>query len=211
MRARHVSADVSDHRWVALVRRLSTGLGAGVVGGALVGGLLGRLAMALLRATSPRAVVGVTSDDGFEIGQVSVASLQLVVLTGIAGGLSGLIYTVFGTAVRQTRLRIGLWTAMGGAVGGALIVHSDGVDFTLLKPAWLAVGLFVLLPALGAFTIAVLAERWAGVGAAAATFGPPAGTRGRGLAHARRLVPIVAGVAIVAGLVDLIVDIAEIT
>ena len=32
------------------------------------------------------------------------------------------------------------------AVAGSMLVHRDGIDFTLLKPTWLAVGLFVALP-----------------------------------------------------------------
>jgi hypothetical protein len=205
MRARNPSVDVSDHRLVAVVRRLVAGFGAGVLAGAIVGGVLGRLAMALLRVTSSQAVIGATSDDGFEIGRVSLQSLQLVALTGIGGGLAGVVYTVFGPAVRQTRLRIVLWTVMGGAAGGAVIVHSDGVDFTLLGPAWLAVSLFVLLPALGAFAVARLAERWAGIEAASAARGHP------GSVSPRHLVPLAACAVTVAGLVDLIVDIAAIT
>jgi hypothetical protein len=39
------------------------------------------------------------------------------------------------------------------------IVHADGVDFVLLGPLWLAVALFVLVPAVYAALLAVLAER----------------------------------------------------
>ncbi|HEY7627404.1 MAG TPA: hypothetical protein VH761_10065, partial [Ilumatobacteraceae bacterium] len=34
-----------------------------------------------------------------------------------------------------------------GAVGGAVLVHADGIDFTVLQPVWLAISLFVALPA----------------------------------------------------------------
>ena len=212
MRVRHPGAAVSDHRWVALVRRLIAGFGAGAVAGAVVGGLLGRLAMALLRVTSPQAVIGVTSDDGFEIGRVSLESLQLLALTGVGGGLAGVVYTALGPAVRQAQLRIALWTATCGAGAGAQIVHSDGVDFTLLRPVWLAVGLFVLLPTLGALAVAILAERWAGVEAASVARGPAGSGRFQGrLASTRHLVPLVACAVTVAGLVDLVVDIVDLS
>ena len=45
-------------------------------------------------------------------------------------------------------------------VVGAGIVHSDGVDFVLLDPVWLAIGLFLAIPALYAALLTVVAERW---------------------------------------------------
>lgn len=50
------------------LRRLAAITVAGAVLGVLVGGVGGRLAMVLLAALNPRAT-GVTSDDGFTIGQ----------------------------------------------------------------------------------------------------------------------------------------------
>jgi hypothetical protein len=51
--------------------------------------------------------------------------------------------------------------AVGPAVVvGAGIVHSDGVDFVLLEPLWLAIGLFLAIPALYAALLTVVAERW---------------------------------------------------
>jgi hypothetical protein len=40
-----------------------------------------------------------------------------------------------------------------------MLVHSDGVDFRLLKPTWFAIGLFVLLPALFGGAIGPVVER----------------------------------------------------
>jgi hypothetical protein len=40
-----------------------------------------------------------------------------------------------------------------------MLVHSDGVDFRLLKPLWLAIGLFVALPALFAVAIGIGVDR----------------------------------------------------
>ena len=50
---------------------------------------------------------------------------------------------VFGTH-RFQRVTVGL---ASGAVVGSMLVHADGIDFTQLTPIWLAIGLFVALPA----------------------------------------------------------------
>ena len=48
---------------------------------------------------------------------------------------------------------------IGVVVVGSMLIHADGVDFTVLKPTWLAVGLFIALPALSALTIAAAVDR----------------------------------------------------
>jgi len=49
--------------------------------------------------------------------------------------------------------------AVGPAVVvGAAIVHTDGVDFRVLSPPWLAIGLFVAIPGVYAVLLTVLAE-----------------------------------------------------
>src|SRR5262245_33209394 len=68
------------------------GTAAGAVAGLLVGGVGGRLAMLLLRVTSPDSVVGLTSDDGFEIGVVSTQTFSLLFATTVLGGLAGAGY-----------------------------------------------------------------------------------------------------------------------
>lgn len=40
-----------------------------------------------------------------------------------------------------------------------MIVHTDGIDFQLLGPAWLAIGLFLALPGLYAALLSLFAER----------------------------------------------------
>ena len=49
---------------------------------------------------------------------------------------------------------------VGTTVGGSLLLHADGVDFNLLEPTWLAVTLFILIPAGGAALMAFWVERW---------------------------------------------------
>ena len=123
--------------------------------------------MLLLRITSPDFVVGMTSDDGFEIGVVTFDTLQLMLAMAMLGGMNGILYAALRGSIPR-RLRLPLWALFAAAFGGATIVHEDGVDFTVLEPAALAVALFVALPAAAAMLVVVLVERlsraepWAG-------------------------------------------------
>ena len=139
--------------------RVLAGTAAGAVAGFLVGGVGGRLAMLLLRLTSSDAVIGLTSDDGFEIGVVSTRTFNLLVATTGLGGVAGALYAGARGAIPE-RLRLPLWTVVCTLVGGAGLVHDDGVDFVALDPHWLAVALFVALPAVAAVVLVLLAERW---------------------------------------------------
>lgn len=147
-------SDVRDVAWWVLV-----GAAAGAVVGAVVGGVGGRLAMLILRFTSSDAVIGIESDDGFEIGVITTDTVNLILGTAALGAVNGVLYA----ALRETMpesLRLPLWTAATGAAAGALIVHEDGVDFTLLGPQVLAIFFFVALPTVAAATVVVLVERW---------------------------------------------------
>src|SRR6476660_3821704 len=64
---------------------------AGLSVGIVVIGLGSRLAMLLLRLTSPDSVIGVTSDDGFEIGRVTLAGTYNLLLIGATVGFIGAV------------------------------------------------------------------------------------------------------------------------
>lgn len=149
-----LGADLRAVTWWVVV-----GAAAGAIAGAVVGGFGGRLAMLLLRLTSSDDVLGMTSDDGFEIGVVTFDTLQLVLAMAMLGGINGVLYAAFRGAI-PPRARLPLWSLFAAALGGANIVHEDGVDFTFLEPAALAVALFVLLPGAAAAAVVVLVERW---------------------------------------------------
>jgi hypothetical protein len=139
-----------------LARLTVVGLALGV----LVGGVLGRLAMMLLAVLNDHAT-GVQSDDDFTIGQFTTGgSLNLLVV----GALLGVVGAGFYAAVRA--LRIGpRWfelLSLGGGAGvvvGAQLVHSDGIDFRVLDPLWLAIALFVALPVVYVVALSVVGER----------------------------------------------------
>lgn len=134
------------------------GMLAGLIGGALVGGGGGRLAMFVLRLTSSDSVRGLDTDDGFTIGAFTGATLSLVVFTALLGALGGLLYLVVRPWLppRGRPLVFGLLAA---TLGGQLFINPDGIDFTVLDPRWLAVTLFVLLPAAYGVALSVLTER----------------------------------------------------
>lgn len=134
---------------------------AGVATGVVVVGGGSRVAMLLLRLTSPANVRGVTSDDGFTIGRVTLAgTYNLVMLGGAVGVVGAAAYQWVRPWLLGSRWFRLLTLALGSAaVVGAMLVHGDGVDFTLLKPTWFAVGLFITLPAVFAVAIAVAVNR----------------------------------------------------
>ena len=141
------------------LKRVAMAGTAGLLTGALVGGVGGRLAMLVLRLTSDPSVRGIESDDGFTIGVVSSETMFLVMFTAVLGAVGGLGYLVIRAWLPSPR-RPALFAALMGVVGGALIIHPDGVDFTLLGPRWLAIVLFVALPAAYGLAVAFLIERW---------------------------------------------------
>lgn len=139
--------------WVAV------GLVAGSLAGALVGGIGGRLAMLVLRLATPDLPVGLISDDGFEIGAFDLRqSLGLYAGMAAIGAGFGLLYAAL-RGLLPRRGRIVLYGLFGAAVGGANVVQTDGVDFTLLEPRWFAVASFVALPGFAAAAMAALVER----------------------------------------------------
>jgi hypothetical protein len=145
------ATDLTDDGGIPfVVERMRVVVVAGMPVGVLVAGVGSRLAMLVLRLTSPEHVRGVTSDDGFTIGQVTVGGTYNLLLLGSVVGVIGagaymlVAPRLIGPAWFR-RLTVG---AACAAVVGSMLVHADGIDFTLLQPTWLAIGLFVALPGL---------------------------------------------------------------
>jgi len=137
---------------------LTLGAAAGGLGGLLVGGIGGRLAMFLLRLTSDESVRGIDSDDGFTIGRFDlVDTIGLLAVTTVMGTVVGLI-CVFGRPFFPRRGMPMAWAFAGAITGGAILIHKDGIDFVVLEPNWLAVALFMAIPAAGAGLIAWFIE-----------------------------------------------------
>jgi hypothetical protein len=145
---------------------------AGVSIGILVIGPGSRLAMFVLRVTSPGSVVGMESDDGFEIGRFTLSgSYQLLALGAAVGVIGALGYIAVAPWLIGPgwfrRFTVGL---TAGALVGSMVIVPGGIDFTFLQPTWLAVALFVGLPVVSGIllTLAVdlvaTPESWTGRG-----------------------------------------------
>ncbi|MEO8424132.1 MAG: hypothetical protein ABI595_09520 [Actinomycetota bacterium] len=139
-------------------RRLSVAIVGGLVSGAVVGGLGGRLAMLVLRITSDDYLHGLDTDDGFVMGQISTATLFLVGFTSVLGVFGALLYVSVRGWLPERR-RAALTGVFGGIVGGAAFIRSDGIDFRLLEPLPLAIVLFIALPAAYGVAMSLLVER----------------------------------------------------
>ena len=148
---------------VRVIEQLRVLIVAGIATGIVVVGGGSRAAMLVLRLTSPDRVHGVISDDGFVIGRVTVGGtynlLQLGAVVGLIG--AGAYRMVAPWLIGPTWLRRLTTGAASGAVVGSMLLHSDGVDFTLLKPTWLAISLFIALPGLFGIVIGAAVDRCA--------------------------------------------------
>lgn len=139
------------------MRTLRVVLVAGLLSGVVIGLLL-RIAMLLLRLASPDAV-GLTSDDGFEIGRVTLFGVYNLIAFGVLLGCVGAAAYVavapflLGPTWLQ-RFGVAL-TAM--LLGGTAVIDDAGVDFNALHTE-LAVALFLVVPFLSGLAVAVAVE-----------------------------------------------------
>jgi hypothetical protein len=133
---------------------------AGAAAGLLWGGIGGRIAMRIVFLTSDERVRGLESDDGFEIGTFSNATIFLLILTAIFGGFAGFVVGIIRMITSGPTWAVATGTSLATAsFVGANIVHSDGIDFRVLEPLSLTVGLFVLIPGLWGATVVIGTER----------------------------------------------------
>ena len=144
-------------------KRLGIGVLAGAFSGFVVGGLGGRLLMFVLAELNPEDS-GVRTDDGVPIGQFTVSgTLNLLVITTVIGVIGGLVLL----ALRGLRFGPKWFRVLSMPLGatmvvGSMLVHSEGVDFTLLQPVELGVAMTLAVPFLYTLLVAFLADRWIG-------------------------------------------------
>jgi len=145
-------------------QRFLEGLRVLIVGGISAGVILigvgSRLAMLLLRVTSPDSVRGVESDDGFIMGQVTLAGTYNLLMLGASVGIIGAAaYLLVAPWLIGPKWFRHLTTALAAAVVvGSMLVHADGIDFRVLKPTWLAIGVFIALPGLFGGLVGVVVD-----------------------------------------------------
>jgi len=150
---------------VQLVRRIALGTAAGALVGLVVGGVWGRTFMAILAGLNAEDH-GRSTDDGFTMGRLTLSgTLNLAVVAVVIGAVGGLVFL----ALRGLRFGPGWFRTASVALGativvGSMLVHSDGVDFTVLEPLGLAVVLTLSMPLLFALGVSWLGDRWLGDG-----------------------------------------------
>lgn len=147
------SDDARDVAWELLV-----GTGAGAILGLVIGGVGGRLVMLVLRLESSASVLGLNTDDGFEIGRFTTATIFLLTVAAGLGGALGAAYVLVRPAL-PARGRIVIWSVSLTLYGGADLLAPGSFDFTALDPKLFAVGGFVMLPLLYGIAVVPLVER----------------------------------------------------
>ena len=143
------------------VRQLAAITVAGAWSGLLVGGIGGRFAMFILARANPQAA-GVESDDGFVMGTFTMSGtanlLMVGMFLGVLGG--GVYFLLRGLRIGPRWFEILSMSGAAGVVIGSMLIHTDGIDFILLKPAYLPIAMFVAVPAIFVVFLTVLVERW---------------------------------------------------
>jgi hypothetical protein len=136
----------------------------GALSGLVVGGLGGRLFMFVLAQLNPDAT-GIRTDDGFEMGRFTASgTANLLLITMIIGVVGGLAFLALrGLRFGPTWFRVLSMPVGATIVVGSMLVHSDGVDFSLLKPVGLAVAMTMSVPFLYTLLLAWLVDRRLGV------------------------------------------------
>jgi hypothetical protein len=137
---------------------LAAGVTGGFVAGLLIGGVGGRLAMLILRLTSPSTLRGVSTDDGFTIGRVSAQTIFLLRVTAGLGIAGGVLYVVVRWWI-PVAWRVPTMTVFFGLVGSSGIIGPDGLDFSALSPLPLAIAMFVAIPTLYGAAMPLIVER----------------------------------------------------
>jgi hypothetical protein len=146
------------------LRTLAAMTGAGVVAGALVAGLGGRLFMRLMAATSGDAAQGRLTEAEELVGDITFdGTVGFVIFIGIFFPAAfSLLYLGLRHFLPSPVLVGGLifGVLLLGTIGIADPMSTENVDFDILEPLWLAVVGITVLALLFGVTFAALATRF---------------------------------------------------
>lgn len=141
------------------LRTLAVAMAAGVLAGALVPGLGGRMVMRILGATSSDAQ-GERTAANQVVGEITnTGTIGVVVFVGILGGIfAALAFVVMRRWLPRTAGPAGLVAGvlLLGTIGVTDAMSPDNKDFAILRPTWLAVALALLF----GVTFTALASRF---------------------------------------------------
>jgi hypothetical protein len=140
------------------LRDIARGGIAGVIAGAVVAGVGGRVVMRLAAVAVPDSRGGFT-ENGFVIGSITPASLGLIVFGTFAGLLVGAFWVAVATWIPGTGVRRALATMpLAVAVGGVGLVEGSNSDFRVLQNDPLVVAMLIGLVAAVGFVVALADE-----------------------------------------------------
>jgi hypothetical protein len=144
---------------------------AGMIAGAIVGGVGGRIAMRVTGFVAGPSVAGVTTTNGNRVGEITLGGTIGVLLVGVAlGVLGGLVYAVVEPWLRRLR-------PWHGVVFGVFLLVAAGIsvldpvnsDFSRFGSAPLNVAMFGALFLLFGILIAWVFDRLPAIAAQSAT------------------------------------------
>ena len=150
-------------RFGVAIRSVAAVFAAGVLSGLLVIGLVGRLVMRILGATSSDAQ-GVLTDADQIVGEITFGgTFGFLIFVGLLGGIiTTLAYLIFRSWLPANAGSAGLVSAVlvigFFGVGGSAL-SPENRDFQILTPKWLAIALVVGTGLLFALTFTALAAR----------------------------------------------------
>jgi hypothetical protein len=123
---------------------------SGVIAGAIVGGLGGRLFMRLSSFIADEAAQGRMTEAGFKVGEVTFGgTVELIIFVGILIGLFGAVFYVvlfpwltWAGTWRGVAFGVALFAA-GSATSD--VMNADNIDFFILKNEPILIGMIFLL------------------------------------------------------------------
>ena len=153
-----------DVRW--WLQLVAVHLLAGLVGGVLVAGLGGRLAMRLIAATSGRPAQGKLTEADEVVGAITLdGTIGFLIFVGLAGGVvAALLYLVVRPVLPAGRASGLLFGAFLLVVAATRLdpLRADNPDFDIVGPDLVSIAIFGVLPVLLGMTVSALAARFSG-------------------------------------------------
>lgn len=156
----------ADSEWRGRLRQSIRTVGgvftAGAIAGVLVLGVVGRLVMRILGATSGNAQ-GQLTDAGETVGEITFGgSFAFLVFVGLGGGIvsaAGYLFIRTWLPAKAGSAGLVFGILVIGTLGVSDALAPENVDFAILRPLWLAILLIVGTGFLFATTFTAIAAR----------------------------------------------------
>lgn len=158
--AEQAVAGAGDQVAGVIFRDMVRGGIAGVITGAIVAGLGGRVVMRLAFLVVPGSA-GSATENGNVIGQITLpGTLGLVLFGAIVGLFMGASWVALAPWIPGRGWRRALATVpLAIALGGVILIDGSNPDFSVLEHAPLVVAMLLLLVGVSGFVVALTDER----------------------------------------------------